>query len=62
MPQHAVVVGDTVYDMEMARAAGAVAVGVGWGYHDALELEAAGAAAIVHDSAELPATVVGLLE
>ncbi|MDJ0894281.1 MAG: HAD-IA family hydrolase [Alphaproteobacteria bacterium] len=61
MPQHAVVVGDTVYDMEMARAAGAAAVGVGWGYHDALELETAGADAIVHDSAELPATVVELL-
>ncbi len=61
MPQHAVVVGDTVYDMEMARASGAAAVGVGWGYHDAQELETAGAAAIVHDSAELPATVVQLL-
>ena len=61
MPQHALVVGDTVYDMEMARAAGAAAVGVGWGYHDALELETAGADAIVHHSTELPATVVELL-
>ncbi len=28
-----VVVGDTVYDIAMARAAGAAAIGVTWGYH-----------------------------
>ena len=28
-------IGDTSYDMAMARAAGARAVGVAWGYHDA---------------------------
>ncbi len=33
-PHRAVMVGDTSYDMEMARAAGLLAVGVGWGYHD----------------------------
>ncbi len=37
------VIGDTVYDMEMARAAGARALGVAWGYHDPDELLAAGA-------------------
>jgi len=29
----AVMVGDTTYDMDMARAAGVATVGVGWGYH-----------------------------
>nr|WP_071469551.1 HAD-IA family hydrolase [Roseinatronobacter thiooxidans] len=37
-PQHAVMVGDTVYDMEMARAAGLHGVGVSWGYHHASRL------------------------
>lgn len=32
--RRAVMVGDTSYDMEMARAAGMMAIGVGWGYHD----------------------------
>lgn len=39
----AVMIGDTTYDVEMALAAGAGAVGVGWGYHAAQALEAAGA-------------------
>ncbi|SPF77787.1 HAD-IA family hydrolase [Pseudoprimorskyibacter insulae] len=29
----AVMIGDTSYDMEMARAAGMLAIGVSWGYH-----------------------------
>jgi phosphoglycolate phosphatase len=33
-PDRTVLVGDTSYDMEMARRAGARAVGVAWGYHD----------------------------
>jgi len=41
------VVGDTVFDMEMARNAGVAAIGVAWGYHEAHELSAAGAAALV---------------
>ncbi|MGY6704083.1 HAD-IA family hydrolase [Roseinatronobacter sp.] len=32
-PEHAVMVGDTTYDMDMARAAGIHGLGVGWGYH-----------------------------
>lgn len=34
----AVMVGDTSFDMEMARAAGMLAIGVSWGYHDAARL------------------------
>jgi phosphoglycolate phosphatase len=48
-----VVVGDTVYDMAMARAAGATAIGVTWGYHTRDALIAAGAAAVIEDFAAL---------
>lgn len=37
----AVMVGDTSFDMEMAKAAGFFAVGVSWGYHDRARLAAA---------------------
>jgi phosphoglycolate phosphatase len=36
-------IGDTSYDMMMAKAAGVTAIGVAWGYHGAEELIAAGA-------------------
>ncbi|MCL1630035.1 MULTISPECIES: HAD-IA family hydrolase [Roseinatronobacter] len=32
-PEHAVMVGDTEFDMQMAQAAGLLGVGVSWGYH-----------------------------
>jgi len=38
-----VMIGDTSYDMAMARAAGVTAIGVAWGYHAPAELLAAGA-------------------
>ena len=44
-----IVVGDTVYDIAMARAAGASAVGVTWGYHRAAALTEAGAFAVVDE-------------
>jgi len=51
-PQSTVVIGDTSFDMEMARAAGATPIGVAWGYHPAEELHAAGAVAVLqHPSA-----------
>jgi len=53
-PQSAVMIGDTVYDIEMARSAGSYAVGVGWGYHHPDDLNAAGAHAIVDHFRELP--------
>jgi phosphoglycolate phosphatase len=56
-PEATVVVGDTVYDMQMADNAGVRAVGVAWGYHDAAELRAAGAAAIVDRFAALYPTL-----
>lgn len=45
-PQTTLVVGDTTYDMEMARAARTHAFGVSWGYHEADELLAAGALSV----------------
>ena len=42
-PADTVLIGDTSYDMEMARAAGAHALGVDWGYHAPAMLQAAGA-------------------
>lgn len=57
-----VVIGDTSYDMEMARSAGAAAVGVAWGYHDADELRRAGAMVIVDDWAALDRAVAEVME
>ncbi|MEP2533579.1 HAD-IA family hydrolase [Shimia sp.] len=39
--QASAMVGDTSFDMEMARAAGMAAIGVSWGYHDRSALVAA---------------------
>lgn len=47
------VVGDAIYDIEMACAAGAVALGVSWGYHDVASLTASGAHAILARPADL---------
>jgi phosphoglycolate phosphatase len=52
-PDTTVMIGDTAYDIEMARAAGVRAIGVAWGYHAADELLAAGAEAVAQDAAHL---------
>jgi phosphoglycolate phosphatase len=56
-PETTIVVGDTSFDMAMAVNAGATGIGVGWGYHDAHELLAAGAVGV----AEQPRDVLGLI-
>lgn len=56
-PSTTVMVGDTTYDMQMARNAGARAVGVAWGYHDEEHLWDTGAHAVISDFADLPAVV-----
>ncbi|MEM8774693.1 MAG: HAD-IA family hydrolase [Pseudomonadota bacterium] len=48
----AVMIGDTSFDMEMARSAGVAAIGVTWGYHSVEALCAANI--IVDDFKELP--------
>lgn len=60
-PADAVVIGDTVYDMEMAANAGVAALGVGWGYHGGDELLAAGARTVVGDGTVLAPTILDLL-
>ena len=52
-PETTVVIGDTSFDMGMARAAGAIGIGAGWGYHDAQELLAGGAAAVADQPLEV---------
>ena len=54
-PAGTVVIGDTTYDMAMARAAGARAIGVAWGYHHPEELRDAGAHAIAERPHDIPA-------
>ena len=51
--KNTIVVGDTVYDIAMARAAGASGVGVTWGYHPRAALEGAGALAVIDRFANL---------
>ncbi len=42
-PEATIMIGDTSYDMAMARAAGVTAIGVSWGYHPTALLQEAGA-------------------
>ena len=51
--ENTVMIGDTSFDMEMARAAGARAIGVDWGYHTSSELLATGAENVVTSTIEL---------
>ena len=53
VPADTVLVGDTSYDMEMARAAGAHAFGVDWGYYAPAMLQAAGARLVLGSFAGL---------
>jgi phosphoglycolate phosphatase len=53
-PGETVVIGDTVFDMQMAANAGARAFGVAWGYHAPQALSAAGATRLLERFEELP--------
>ena len=50
---HAVILGDTVFDMEMGRNAGIPAIGVNWGYHPAENLTKAGARVVLGNFGQL---------
>lgn len=52
-PERTVMIGDTSFDMRMARAAGVHGLGVTWGYHPGRELLAAGAHRLVDRYDEL---------
>lgn len=53
-PEETVMIGDTSFDMMMARSAGARALGVTWGYHAPEELLDSGAEALAESFAEIP--------
>jgi phosphoglycolate phosphatase len=52
-----VMIGDTSFDMQMARNAGVRGIGVSWGYHEPEELRATGAAVVVDCYDDLPGAV-----
>ena len=52
-PDQAVMIGDTTFDIVMARDANVRAIGVAWGYHAPEELSDAGAEAVAIDRAHL---------
>lgn len=58
-PAGTVMIGDTAFDVTMARAAGCRAIGVAWGYHAPEELLAAGADAVAATAAELEDLIDG---
>jgi phosphoglycolate phosphatase len=53
----AVMIGDTSFDMIMARDAGCLAQGVSWGFHTPAEIEEGGAHHIAHDMQALGAAL-----
>jgi phosphoglycolate phosphatase len=53
-PATTAMIGDTSFDIRMARAANTHAIGVAWGYHTEQELEAAGAHVVVAHASALP--------
>jgi phosphoglycolate phosphatase len=57
MPHNAIMIGDTTYDMDMAKAAGITALGVAWGYHEAAALEACGACRVLSSYGDMIAAV-----
>lgn len=56
-PASTFVVGDAIYDMQMARSAGARAIGVSWGYHDREGLLATGAETVLVKPGDLLALI-----
>ena len=61
LPEQAVMIGDTSFDMLMARSIGVPAIGVGWGYHGPSELIASGAAQVVETAQDLAAALEEIL-
>lgn len=54
LPERSVMVGDTVFDLGMARRARVAGIGVTWGYHEISLLQTEGPAAVIDRFAELP--------
>lgn len=60
-PQRTVMIGDSVHDMRMAKAAGATAIAVSWGFQSASMLVDAGADVVARTVSELPGLIARLL-
>jgi phosphoglycolate phosphatase len=61
-PGQTIVIGDTGWDMGMAKAARAGAIGALWGYHDGAELKLGGADVLAREPGEVLALARTLLE
>lgn len=57
-PKDTIVIGDAIYDMQMARAAGAKALGVSWGYGLKDDLWTEGAHAVADHPNEIPDLII----
>ena len=53
LPEKSVMIGDTGFDMAMAKSAGIRTIGVTWGYHDHSRLTLEGADTIIHSFDDL---------
>jgi len=60
LPVHTVMIGDTSFDIRMARNAGVSALGVAWGNHPVSDLEAAGSHLLVDRLSDLRQAVLAL--
>lgn len=58
-PAQAAMVGDSIIDMQAARAAGCSAIAVSWGYRQGRDLQSLGADAVITQMAALEAALLG---
>ena len=56
-PAETLMIGDTAHDIQMAKAAGVMAIAVTWGFHTHEEIQSAGADVICHTFPELQAVL-----
>jgi phosphoglycolate phosphatase len=61
-PENAAFIGDTTFDMEMARSAKLRPIGVAWGYHQAERLKAAGAYRVANAVDDLRSCIRDVLD
>jgi len=59
-PQHAVMIGDTSFDIDMGRSAGVATIGVSWGYH--ARAAVSHATEVVDEVADLDAAIARIFE
>lgn len=61
-PENTAMIGDAVYDMEMARAAGVAPIAVAWGFQPVSRLREAGARMVLNDFSDLDGALDELWE